>query len=325
MWARGRRVLSSVLRRAVRRVDGLLGELTTGSRFENGALVGLMFHQVYQRAREVDPRVVDPFQPFTVDDLRQVIEHFLAEGYRFVLPADLLAGVDPEARCALLSFDDAYASTARLLPLLDEYGVGAVLFVSTRFVDTQESFWWDVLHRERWRRGASEEAIEAEKAWLKTQPVAFIDQHLREAFGAESLRPLGDLDRCLSRAELLAVAAHPRIELGNHTVDHAILTAQPQPEVVRQIREAQQWLAAFTGRRPAMVSYPDGAFDRGVVEVARQAGLPLGVTAVPRRARLPLPGGDQLSIGRYYVQPRDFDRQLKGFRCGVQIRRWLRW
>ncbi len=47
------------------------------------------------------------------------------------------AGTLPE-RCAVVTFDDGYASTIRVKPILDELGWPATVFVLTKFVDSGE-------------------------------------------------------------------------------------------------------------------------------------------------------------------------------------------
>src|SRR6185503_14729774 len=90
----------------------------------------------------------------SVSHLRQLIEYYLDSGYRFIGPPDLLRGLDAGGKYAMLTFDDGYYNNVHALPILQEYRVPAVFFISTNHVRQNKCFWWDVLHRERMAQGA---------------------------------------------------------------------------------------------------------------------------------------------------------------------------
>src|SRR3954454_251813 len=107
---------------------------------ERSGVMSFLFHSLFRDEREIARGVVDPLQRTTVAQFRQFIEYYLRHDYRFISPADLLAaagggggggGLDPARRYALITFDDGYYNNVLARPILEEYGVPAVFFIST--------------------------------------------------------------------------------------------------------------------------------------------------------------------------------------------------
>src|SRR5689334_8694623 len=74
---------------------------------ERGGVLTFLFHSLFRDRREVGEAarsLMDPLQRTTVAQFRELIEYFVRNGYRFIRPADLLNGLDPDGRYALVSF-----------------------------------------------------------------------------------------------------------------------------------------------------------------------------------------------------------------------------
>jgi len=313
--------MERLLSNALRVVDRTFAALWVGTHRERPALLAFLFHHVFEDAHEIARDLVDPYQPVLVSDLRRLIEHFLGHGYRFLAPADLLGELDPTGHYVLLTFDDGYANNLRILPLLRELRVPATIFVSTAHVAEGRAFWWDVIYRERRRRGAAPVTIEREKNALKRRSYSAIEAYVRAEFGAAGRQPIGDTDRPLTPAELRALASEPLVTLGNHTADHAILTVHDDDMVRTQIRAAQESLAALTGAPPSIIAYPNGDYDARVVQLARVEGLRLGVGVAPMKNRLPLSRDAEMEIARYFVRGgTDLLAECRRCRSDLQLR-----
>jgi peptidoglycan/xylan/chitin deacetylase (PgdA/CDA1 family) len=270
---------------------------------ERSGVMSFLFHSLFRDEREIARGVVDPLQRTTVAQFRQFIEYYLRHGYRFISPADLLAGdgLDPAGRYALITFDDGYYNNVLARPILEEYGVPAVFFISTNHVRENRCFWWDVLYRERRAQGASDRQIYREAISVKSLRTEEIESRLAERFGPDALRPRGDVDRPFTPAELREFANCPYVHLGNHTANHAILTNYTPDEVRQQVRGAQEALREMTGTAPISIAYPNGAHDPQVVAICRELGLKVGFTIRPEKVPLPLPSesADLLRLGRF--------------------------
>ena len=107
----------------------------------------------------------------------------------------------------MATFDDGYANNLHLRPILEEFGIPAVFFISTGHVLSGKPFWWDVLYRELWRRGASTKQISQVGQGLKELTNAEIEGVLTTMFGAQALVAVGDIDRPLRVAELRTLLA----------------------------------------------------------------------------------------------------------------------
>ncbi|MCA8926698.1 MAG: polysaccharide deacetylase family protein [Alphaproteobacteria bacterium] len=284
---------------ALRRFDDMVIAASTRICGPGSSLVIMMSHGIYRDEDEAFSGSVDPYQPLTTANLAIVIECFLAGGYRFITPADLDRPFEANARCVLLTFDDGYANNLRALPILQRYGVPATFFIAAGHVASGEAFWWDVLYRERLKRNNSLSEIVAERQKLKSLDNKGIKAHLRTTFGDGVFQPVSEIDRPLTVAELQRLAADPLVTLGNHTVDHELLTRIPLDEARAQIRDCQTLLEEWTGVTPPIIAYPNGVYNEAVVAEAEKAGLRAGLISVWGRTRLPLDSTNRMRLPRY--------------------------
>jgi peptidoglycan/xylan/chitin deacetylase (PgdA/CDA1 family) len=308
---------SELVRRGAEGVDRRAARI--GTLFERPALATILIHGIFASPDEADSGLVHPQEAIAERDVRELVERLRDGGFTFVD----LDGVDVLAQdgmYACLTFDDGYASNLRLVELTRDLSVPATVFVATSYVQRQRRFWWDVVYAERRRRGASDEAIERELAELKRLAPAAIEEWLTATFGERAQRPVGELDRPLTPAELRELDAAPLVTVGNHTADHAILTVLGRDEVERQIAGAQDYLQRELGRPVRVISYPNGDVDDVAVAVARANGLTRGVTTVPRRERVPVPPARRMEIGRFRLRRGvPIETQAAAVRSAVQL------
>jgi peptidoglycan/xylan/chitin deacetylase (PgdA/CDA1 family) len=313
--------------RAVDWLDDRLAAVSLARRRERPGLLGFLFHGVFASRAEVEAGANWPAQPLLAEELGRFIEYFLAQGYRFVSPADVLAGLDTSGHYALLTFDDGYANNLRALPVLASFAVPATFFVSARHVAEGRAFWWDVVYRERRRRGASFEAIRREVGELRRLLPEEIEAQLHRDFGPEAMRPIGDGDRPLTAEELRTLARHPLVTVGNHGATHPDLTRVDAARLAAEIGECQVFLEAVTGAIPVAFAYPDGRFDERAIRAASEAGLRLAVTTRRAKAHLPLTPGSSMAIPRMFLPCGDALLTASArSRSDLQLRRLLeRW
>jgi peptidoglycan/xylan/chitin deacetylase (PgdA/CDA1 family) len=233
-----------------------------------------------------------------------LIEYYLAAGYRFVGVDDLLRGrIDPGGRYVVLTFDDGYYNNRLALPILEQYAVPAMFFISTDHVLQQKCYWWDVLYRELIARGASRKDAYEAAAGMKHLRTEETERQIAERYGPGAFRPRGEIDRPFTAGELREFARSPLVHLGNHTAGHAILTNYTSDEQRDQIARGQQALQEITGQAPTTIAYPNGGFDESVVRTCRELGLRAAFTVRPHKFRLPLPHngdtGDWFRLGRF--------------------------
>ena len=84
------------IQKIVRTTDAAVARVYLSLFREQNALITFLFHSLFRDEREIALNRVDPLQRTTVAKFRQFIEYYLRHGYRFVTPADLLAGLRPD-------------------------------------------------------------------------------------------------------------------------------------------------------------------------------------------------------------------------------------
>jgi peptidoglycan/xylan/chitin deacetylase (PgdA/CDA1 family) len=303
-------------RAALERADQLVARVAPRDR--PGLLV-FVFHCVFEDRAEADAGIVDPHERATREGLARMFAYFRDHGYRFVSASEIDSGLPAGGRYAHLTFDDGFANNLRLLDLLAREQVHATIFPSANHVRDGKTFWWNVVYRERRRRG-QEASVAGECAELRQMTVAEVDRHLLSEFGPNALQAVGDVDRPLTVPELREMASSPWIEIGNHTLDHAVLPLYPPAEAEAQVAGAQDWLGEVLGARPFFIAYPNGNADGGLADMALRNGLRLGVTVIPTRNELPATASTRMRLGRFRIV---FDRRehprMRAVRSSVQL------
>lgn len=294
---------------------------------ERPALLVFMFHVLFETEAAMQLDLVDPQQRITTQIFADFVTYYQAHGYTFVTPGDVLAGLDPARRYVLITFDDGYYNNHLALPILRRYGVPATFFISSHHVQAGRAFWWDVVYRARRRQPLPPAAQQAEYALLKQLQHEEIEAYLFTHFGPDALRPVSDLDRPFTPAELAAFAQAPEVVLGNHTSHHAVLTNYPPPVATRELLDCQQYLAQLTGTLPCAVAYPNGNVSAAVLAAAGEVGLRLGTTVQAGKNYLPFAYHhvDSLQLKRFLLWgDQDVARQCALFRTDFHVKQLLR-
>ncbi len=295
--------MKSVFRSIVVRADQWAGRVALEFGAERPALLVFLFHALFRDAKEISLDHVNPQQGVTVEHFSTFVDYFLEHGYSFVGPDEVLSGLDPTRKYALITFDDGYFNNTLALPVLAKYRVPAVFYVSTNHVLQQKCYWWDVVYRERRRRGQPMATVRREIHDLSGGTHVEIERYLHDTFGPTAKDPISDIDRPLREHEFVEFARQPYVVIGNHTTDHGLLPNYSAEGVRQQISEAQEVYARLLGQRPNSIAYPAGRYNQQVVEIAHEEGLQLGITVDLHKNYLPecLDGLNALRLGRFLL------------------------
>lgn len=319
--------MPNLFKQAFTRLSEQLALLHLAAVPERPALLAFMFHVLFEDEAAMQQHLVDPQQHITTRVFAEFVAYFLAHGYEFTTPDAVLAGLDPTKKYALITFDDGYYNNHLALPILRRYGVPATFFISAHHVAANHAFWWDVVYRGRRRQPLAPAAQQAEYTLLKQLCHSEIDEYLLAQFGPDALRPIGDLDRPFTPAELQAFAREPEVVLGNHTTHHAVLTNYSAPGAEQELLACQRYLARLTGATPSAVAYPNGNTSPAVLATTRVAGLRLGTTVEAGKNYLPFVHNhvDALQLKRFLLWGNhDVQRQCALFRTDLQLKQLLR-
>ncbi len=310
------------VRRILRTTDAAIASAYLSLVRERSALLCFLFHSLFADEQESEQNLVHPLQRTTVAQFRRFIAYYLRKGYQFIGVPELLAGLKPGGRYALITFDDGYFNNSRALPVLEEFKVPALFFISTDNVRRGRCFWWDVHWRETAGRGVGDDAIVRDGKFLKALRTEHIEDELSGRHGASAFTPRGDVDRPFTPQELREFSRNPYVQIGNHTAGHAILTNYPLEDAGRQIGDAQDALQEMTGQRPLAIAYPNGAHSDEIERLCGGLGLKCGFTVQPNKTSLPLELGSEnaMRIGRFAPDAEDtMERQCLTFRSDLQM------
>jgi len=256
----------------------------------------------------------------------EAIVRWFAPRYEVVSIGDGVARLASSAGKSLLalSFDDGYRDNALVLgPLLARNRVGATVFLESRPLDERRVNW---SHKYFWLLGklGHEALVERYGAHSgPTQTFLTLNQMIAESRGNERYHlkrilkydaPPEERDRVLELAfveaggderalceelymdwdEARGLAAQG-VELGGHTVSHAILSKLPPEEQRREIEDGAQSLARGLGKTPTTFAYPWGRrwdYDGSSRSAARAAGFTCAVHMHPGVNRPTAPAYD---------------------------------
>ena len=169
---------------------------------------------------------------------------------------------------AAITFDDAYRGAVTLgLTELARRGMSATVFVAPGLLGG-EGFWWDRVAGPDGLRGPSEFRTRA------LEQCAGRAKAVLELASASGLRVLEvpAYARCVSEAELSAVARDGSVAVGSHSWSHPNLAALPAGELSAELVRPLAWLRERFDRVVPILAYPYGRHTASVIVAARDAG-----------------------------------------------------
>ncbi len=119
--------------------------------------------------------------------------------------------------------------------------------------------------------------------------------------------------RLVEEAEVRALARHPLITIGSHTLTHPAMDELPRPDRTRELRESRAQLELVIMYNMTRFSHPFGRLWPGHEEEVRTAGYQLACTS---RNGLVTAGANPISLPRLWppdVGGPDFARWLGGW------------
>jgi len=306
----------------IRNIDEFLSRMQVRVFKERNSLITILFHGLFNSKDEIALNHAMPQQAITTDIFRQFIEYYLAHDYKFISPTEILNGLSPDKKYILITFDDGYYNNQLALPILNEYQVPAVFFISIGHVLQSKCFWWDIIYRERLKRNNTMETIEREILSLKEMKNQEIEHYILKNFGDNAFTPISNIDRPFTPEELHQFAKNKYVFLGNHTTNHAILTNYSLTEIKNEIMSSQQMMLDVTGSEPEIIAYPNGNFSPDMIPVLKECGLKLGVTVSSGKNLLPIniDTDDAFLLNRFTLwSNKSVSRQCELFRSDLKL------
>jgi peptidoglycan/xylan/chitin deacetylase (PgdA/CDA1 family) len=261
-------------------------------------------------------------------------KHLSATRFRAFCEGLLLAGgtpLDADAAVAalsgeielppdafLLSFDDGFRNNLTVAaPILRELGIGAVFYVTTRFVAENTGSWIDQIEdavartdrpclRLPWgeralgdRVALLEEIRRVVKARADLDPYAVAEQVMADA-GTGPFQPDAELDAKLSWDEVRELAG--AFTVGGHSHTHRILAHLSAADLAGELDTSLALLSEALGRPVRHYSYPEGlahCYSDAVIAALKARGIVCCPTAEPGVNRV---GDDLFRLRRIEVR-----------------------
>ena len=206
---------------------------------------------------------------------------FLRRHYRTVSGSEVVAssqGGPPLPRNAVwITFDDGYESVVdSALPLLEQHGVTATLFVCPGLIDPPSPAWFDLVGAVSIRDRA--EGVEGDPSISPVSRMKLLDDDARRQIVADMARSVDATEMQQLRSQMvgeddLRAWVGAGQELGNHTWDHPILPRASAESSRAQIESAHDWLRSRGLLiSPFLFAYPNGDLDPRCETVLTELG-----------------------------------------------------
>jgi peptidoglycan/xylan/chitin deacetylase (PgdA/CDA1 family) len=212
-----------------------------------------------------------------------------------VLPLEQLLRESADSlpdRAVAISFDDGYLDTLECAaPILEQEGLAATVFATTRWLEAPGEYWWDVLERAVLRQdtpsrltidgGGAPMSFSLETSEERRNAHDTLHRYLVHASLETRDRVVSEIAswagleadrhrRPLVADELRRLASIPGVVIGAHSVNHLSLPDQSaaiqQLELVDCVRHLERVLPT----RVSTFAFPYGAVDRRSAENSRQ-------------------------------------------------------
>lgn len=215
-------------------------------------------------------------------------------------------GDDPDG--VIVTFDDAYRNNVTVaLPILERYQVPTTFFLSTGFIGMDRMFWVDEVEQaidqtdaaviDFTAAGLTCFALDTREARMLA--VTEIKAHLKRVPEDEKNRLLALLKAAamprsgsvksanyetMSWDDVRRLAESSIVELGGHTIDHAILSRLSEDQIREQVVRSKEQLEDETGCDITLFAYPNGGaadYTPASIEILKDSGYICACTTLP--------------------------------------------
>lgn len=183
---------------------------------------------------------------------------------------------------AVITFDDGYANNYHYaLPILEEFGLPATIFITTGMINAHRLFWWDKVYLATHGKMSTDKRFAFEERCQQLEPKAleeYIDQEFLPSQGMTQFSDEAyEAYRPLTHKELLKLAESELITLGSHTHNHEILTQIPDEQVIETLHQSIKSLTPLIGDVEFFAA-PHGYYKPQHLEIFKKAGFKAAVS-----------------------------------------------
>lgn len=269
----------------------------------------LMYHSVAPEAT----RNWGPWKyAVTLDRFERHVER-VAQEYEPVALDRLCDDRPTPEDAVVITFDDGFRDTlTAALPILEEYGAPATVYVTTGFLSNRrEPFEYAVAESLRTADDVdvSVNGLHLERTLPTEEAVIRAYDEIKEwgmrvgsddRFELLSQLPGSDgFVEMLTDEDVAELASHPLITIGAHGYDHLPLTTRSRSVVRADVERCRERLELLTDASVDHFSYPYGSFDGEVISVLGELGFGTGATTRPADVVLDFEGQKRYELPRF--------------------------
>lgn len=245
---------------------------------------------MYHGICESQPDSIGPWE-YTISPsvFRKQIQ-YLSNEYEIVTLEDAVGRSNSDENLAVVTFDDGYRNNLTdALPVLEEYGVPATIYVSTSFVDGGVPYEYPLVRaisdRDLINVTLAEKSISYQLTSQSSRVEAFREiagavkdspEARRELVEELSVEEVGV--SMMDADEIREIDEHPLVTVGAHGHRHLPLASLSDSEIEREVETCTSELENILGHSVSHFSYPYGSNDARVRASVRNAGYDTGVT-----------------------------------------------
>ncbi|RWP35312.1 polysaccharide deacetylase family protein [Mesorhizobium sp.] len=271
--------------------------------FVGGIGAILMLHRV--TATPEKPDSVNRHLNIAPEFLDAVIADMKAHGYAFVTLDEAIERIKAGGKggqFAAITADDAYRDNmTEALPVLEKHGAPITIYVAPGLINGAADLWWEVVEDIVSARNRlvlttpnGPVTIDCSTPGKKIQAFARLHDYLTLEVREEDQRAvLRELARSngielgarqsmlMNWDEIRAMAGHPLVTIGAHTVNHRNLKRLCETDARHEVEDVRRILQTELGEAPRHFAYPYGyasAVGDREVGLARDAGYASAVT-----------------------------------------------
>ncbi|HBC46544.1 MAG TPA: hypothetical protein DEO84_08270 [candidate division Zixibacteria bacterium] len=268
----------------------------------------LMYHQVFD-----DPKAELKYSQAGLYVSTPVFDKqmsYLAKHYKPISLADLATSIrsnqtlDPKN--IVITFDDGWRDNYQhAYPILKEYQLPAIIFLTANFIGTNDIFWFmraatlmtiNKLDRQQLRAlfkkvclssaesdSAAIETMASDTDWfiekLKKLDLIVINRVLDELSKSNKKSDnTGDNSRWTMNWDEVKEMSQHGISFGSHGCTHRVMTTLSSDENMRELRDSREVIEAKLGLRVDIFSYPNGDYNIEIEKLVEQGGYLCAVT-----------------------------------------------
>lgn len=228
-------------------------------------------------------------------------------------------------RSVLVTFDDGFDDNYYYAyPILKKYNIPATIFISTGYIGSETTLWFDWLAslvfssttntidipqlKSKYIRGEYSEnkeiMVDLIKKLRKVSNKSRLEilSYLKEAYSKD----MQHIDQFKSHPlswNQVKEMSNQGINFGSHTVTHPILSRLEDDELEFELVESKNKIELELNKPVISISYPTGmqdSFSRKVLKKVKGLGYKLGFTYIHKKNRVPI--DNKYSMYRYHIE-----------------------